>query len=130
MTREEAIKIIYCYDINFYDLSGEKIPADKLAEAFDLAIEALSKPIVDITQRDLCADISCTDCPFMEEACKLMDYVAYADRPHGEWAEPKLIYTDAHKVTCTNCGERVVIVGRTNFCPNCGADMRKEKECL
>lgn len=44
MTREEAIKIIDCYDIGFYDLSGEKIPADKLVEAFDMAIEALSKP--------------------------------------------------------------------------------------
>lgn len=42
MTREEAIKIIECYDIGFYDLSGEKIPADKLANAFDMAIEALS----------------------------------------------------------------------------------------
>lgn len=45
MTREEAIKIIDCYDIGFYDLSGEKIPADKLAEAFDMAIEALSEDI-------------------------------------------------------------------------------------
>ena len=43
MTREEAIKIINCYDIGFYDLSGEKIPADKLAEAFDMAIEALQQ---------------------------------------------------------------------------------------
>lgn len=41
MTREEAIKIIDCYDIGFYDLSGEKIPAYKLADAFDMAIEAL-----------------------------------------------------------------------------------------
>ena len=46
MTREEAIKIIDCYDINFYDLSGEKIPAYKLAEAFDMAIEALSAEAV------------------------------------------------------------------------------------
>ena len=41
MTKEEAIKIINCYDIGFYDLSGEKIPADKLAEALNMAIEAL-----------------------------------------------------------------------------------------
>lgn len=54
MTREEAIKIIDCYDIGFYDLSGEKIPADKLAEAFDLAIEALSADAVHIeTYREL-----------------------------------------------------------------------------
>ena len=47
MTREEAIKIIDCYDIGFHDLSGEKIPADKLADAFDMAIEALKrKPIL------------------------------------------------------------------------------------
>lgn len=46
MTREEAIKIIDCYDIGFYDLSGEKIPADKLAEAFDMAIDALSADAV------------------------------------------------------------------------------------
>lgn len=45
MTSEEAIKIIECYDIGFYDLSGEKITADKLADAFDMAIEALqAKP--------------------------------------------------------------------------------------
>ena len=43
MTREEAIKIIDCYDIGFYDLSGAKIPADKLADAFDMAIEALQQ---------------------------------------------------------------------------------------
>lgn len=43
MTKEEAIKIINCYDIGFYDLSGEKIPADKLAEAFDMATEALER---------------------------------------------------------------------------------------
>lgn len=43
MTRQEAIKIIDCYDIGFYDLSGAKIPADKLADAFDMAIEALEK---------------------------------------------------------------------------------------
>lgn len=42
MKKEEAIKIIDCYDIGFYDLSGAKIPADKLADAFDLAIEALT----------------------------------------------------------------------------------------
>lgn len=43
MTNAEAIKIINCYDIGFYDLSGEKIPADKLAEAFDMAIDALQR---------------------------------------------------------------------------------------
>lgn len=51
MTREEAIKIIDCYDIGFYDLSGAKIPADKLADAFDMAIESLSAEPKWITDR-------------------------------------------------------------------------------
>lgn len=46
MTKEEAIKIINCYDIGFYDLSGEKIPADKLVEAFGMAVDALSAEAV------------------------------------------------------------------------------------
>ncbi len=43
MTNEEAISIINQYDVNFYWTDGEPIPADKLAEAFDLAIEALKR---------------------------------------------------------------------------------------
>lgn len=43
MTREEAIEILNCYDMNFYDLYGSRIPAGKVAEAFDMAIEALKE---------------------------------------------------------------------------------------
>ena len=57
MTREEAIKIINCYDIGFYDLSGEKIPADKLVEAFDMAIEALQADTVEVVRHGEWKDI-------------------------------------------------------------------------
>lgn len=65
MTREEAIKIIDCYDIGFYDLSGAKIPADKLADAFDMAIEALQRQ----SPCDMCENekedwwVTCQFCP-------------------------------------------------------------------
>lgn len=46
MTREEARGIIGHYDVNFYYISGEhegeKIPANKLMDAFDMAEDALS----------------------------------------------------------------------------------------
>lgn len=102
MTKEEAIKIINCYDIGFYDLSGEKISADKLAEAFNMAIEALK------------------------------------ERPTGKWAYEK-INSYSERIYCSECGSQAPFVyvaddhyGRlahgeirkTNFCPNCGADMR------
>ena len=43
MENREAIKIINQYDMNFHWNDGEPIPAEQLAEAFDLAISALEK---------------------------------------------------------------------------------------
>ena len=43
MTNREAIKIINQYDMNFHWNDGEPIPAEQLAEAFDLSISALKK---------------------------------------------------------------------------------------
>lgn len=43
MTRAEAIKILNKYDLNFCDIDGNPIPPQDLAEAFDMAIEALEQ---------------------------------------------------------------------------------------
>ena len=43
MTRQEAIKILDKYDLNFCDIDGNPIPPQDLAEAFDMAIEALEQ---------------------------------------------------------------------------------------
>lgn len=45
MENREAIKIINQYDMNFHWNVGESIPAEQLAEAFNLAISALEKQI-------------------------------------------------------------------------------------
>ena len=81
MTREEAKTVLYEWQKSMVD-HGVPIDTSKV-QALRVAIEALSKPIVDITTRELCEDISCTDCPFMQETCKLMDYVAYAEAVQG-----------------------------------------------
>ena len=47
MENREAIKIINQYDMNFHWNDGEPIPAEQLAEAFDLAISALEKQSAD-----------------------------------------------------------------------------------
>ena len=52
--------------------------------------------------------------------------VAYVERPKGEW-QP-----DMDSFYCDQCGVTALEINRkwykSNFCPNCGADMRGEKE--
>lgn len=125
MTREEAIKIIDCYDIGFYDLSGEKIPADKLADAFDMAIEALSEPnMIPIKLEKRYPELRDEDITdaFMQGYLK-----GKANRPQSEWIDK------GQYAVCSNCGadsgtqfDGVQPVSRkTSFCPNCGAKMCK-----
>lgn len=52
------------------------------------------------------------------------------DRPQGEWKTVEGVDGDEY-YECSNCGEPWVLTAGTpkennmNFCPNCGADMRK-----
>lgn len=49
-----------------------------------------------------------------------------ADREKGEWIYNEFTpdpYNTNHSFKCSECG--CVILEKTKFCPNCGADMRK-----
>jgi len=55
-----------------------------------------------------------------------------ADRPSGKWKEMEILCNPYPPVFCVECSECGYRVGREtylentfNFCPNCGADMRK-----
>lgn len=60
------------------------------------------------------------------------------ERPKGRWVgwhtdkfvgydEYGLeIYRHCHYYSCRKCGRRTAV--KTNYCPDCGADMREEKE--
>lgn len=56
-----------------------------------------------------------------------------ANRPHGEWIEREDWNGDSY-YDCSVCGESFVLFDGTpsmnlyHYCPNCGADMRNEKE--
>lgn len=43
MTREQAIKILNKYDLNFCDINGNPIPPQDLAEAVYMAVQALEQ---------------------------------------------------------------------------------------
>lgn len=55
------------------------------------------------------------------------------ERPHGEWIKEDKPFggfgDSVLAITCSICKESFVYRGTEhNFCPNCGADMRKETE--
>ena len=56
-----------------------------------------------------------TDKRGFTRAVKLLPY---EERPQGEWIE------DSGNIACSQC-HTIWLYRRTDFCPNCGADMRK-----
>ena len=62
------------------------------------------------------------------EIKQIIDNIPVADvveRQRGKWEyKPSLYPYGVEHFECSLCGESVV--DRTNFCPNCGADMRGE----
>lgn len=83
----------------------------------DMAIAELSQPIV---CKDYCIDDDHIYC-----SPKVAERVVEAlkDRPQGEWISNRSGYWK-----CSECGIRVAIYGKGNYCPNCGADMRGDAE--
>lgn len=53
--------------------------------------------------------------------------VYFKERPHGEWIQD---FTRDTATICSKCGEKAWYkeysgrITKSNFCPNCGADMR------
>ena len=49
-----------------------------------------------------------------------------ADRPRGEWIDRGMRVPSSWVKKCSLCGHETDTWRWCNFCPNCGADMRKE----
>lgn len=86
------------------------IDADALIQEADKMFENITSPLLNhITTYDVYSLIN--NAPTVEE------------RPHGEWI---FIDNDIGYDKCSNCDWTDARCHSWNFCPNCGADMRKE----
>lgn len=66
----------------------------------------------------------------MERGCLRRAIILEPERPHGEWLVVKSPLSSETIVKCNKCGDEFIgnDVEDYNFCPNCGADMRKGEE--
>ena len=76
--------------------------------------------------------------PFEEEVDELIDRLPTVEaKPSREWEECDWVRYDKHgkcihpkeALRCSNCSNafKKELLWKANFCPNCGADMRGEK---
>lgn len=72
------------------------------------------------TMDDYYHNTDCKDIP-LSEAFDLIDNAPTVERPQGEWIE------DSGNIVCSHC-HTIWLYFRTDFCPNCGADMRGGRE--
>ena len=130
MTNAEAIETLRA---NYPDACYEQ-----LREAVDAAIEVLKAQGVagDLISRQVAFDA------FMDAAndwwaldAEDINIVfqrippAQPERKRGEWIPHEDEDGEHYGDKCSECGEWYVMpYGKTNFCPNCGADLREESE--
>ena len=75
----------------------------------------------------------CRDCKYLESTlmpcnnCKdNSEFEPAEERQTGEWIG---VNPMVDTLMCSECGENIISADfKSNFCPNCGADMRKESE--
>ena len=67
-------------------------------------------------------------CMANENVIAIIQNAPTVERPKGEWIKHiDDLYPEDSTEECSSCHEEQRLVGNDdNFCPNCGADMRKE----
>lgn len=142
MTREEAIKVLECELSVSLLVFGEKNDKET-QDALKMAIEALKEMSAEEYRQMLMDVFHRTDHDELltyvvmpkEEEFKSLEYILqkqpFMPRPHGEWV--KRFDGNEWYWYCTSCKtqwyEEDLYMGGNefpDFCPKCGADMRKK----
>lgn len=140
MTKEEAINRLK----NMAWIYGS-VEREQNIEAIDMAISALSEKTETLTHEEAWAEIEASDLISradaieavqdvdtresvnVSEAVKAINALPSANRPSGEWLPSNI---PNEKWVCSECGgacwyyEHTMELGKSNYCPNCGARMK------
>ena len=148
MTREEAAEVLSTYDMSEDNEDKEFI------EAVKMAIKALEQePCEDAISRQAVLDklkrlieverlqgtddmgygrerVSAYECMMAEIESECLYPSVCQTRPKGKWIKAGTggdAYNMYYLYKCSNCG-KLKEEPTSDFCPNCGADMRAESE--
>ena len=112
MTREEAKEVIKAYYDKLTNSASNQLDGD--IKAFEMAIEALNFDIDQYCKEHFCVMVDKDLWEKAEKALKQEPKTGYwIDHQDGRWIYAK----------CSECG--TVHDTQTNFCPNCGAEMKE-----
>ena len=157
MTREEAIyrlkNMAWLYgsaereqNIEAIDMAIEALSADAVSDAYKRGFEDCKRAYeielarsADRELANLKSEYESADAVHIETYREL--YEKYVELKHasvnavqGEWIEKYNGngWNDFWDYTCSNCGKKYeradAVLYHANFCPNCGADMRKKED--
>lgn len=139
MTRDEAmatLEAIKQFGMGKWMFDKEEI------KAFDMAIESLSAEPTDLISKEDAIAIAYRQCDgfitieqgeLLEGFEEEIRAFPSADRPSGEWICKDSADMSVYWFECSECGELPPRDNfnheyKSNYCPNCGAEMRGETE--
>lgn len=156
MTKEEKINVVKNIR-NYMVSGNPIWDKDTVYEALNAAIKALERTdtneCVDLISRDKVLNLVLDACTDVMDECETVTGICgeevYTDvrevdailkcnkkirngirqlpseqlRPTGKWIDEG----DPLTLRCSKCDYRVARYNNTNYCPNCGADMRREE---
>ena len=138
MKREEARRIIATWLVSSGYIDGWFDEED--VEALRMAIEALQAQPTNgrLIDADALSKKLCETTIFIKDGEVFQHMIndaptVQADRPHGEWynRDSDGTWATVDFAYCSECKQPIIHKHASplwHFCPNCGADMRKEKE--
>ena len=91
----------------------------------DVVVTVHRQPTADVVEKER-YDRLLENATIMDEALNEYQTADVAERKHGKWKKMWHSYFKQELPCCSVCGHFSTM--RWKYCPNCGADMRKETE--
>ena len=122
--KEEALNVLLN---KIRDVTGTSREEDRSGLCVAYYLISKEIPSADVVSREFYEDAVKANTRLVIENRELKEQIESADRPSGEWLPSNI---PNEKWVCSECGgacwyyEHTMELGKSNYCPNCGARMK------